>query len=139
NVVPHVEFGLNNGKLGIVMELAPGKTRWGTQKTELGGSFGKKLVALNEAGNKKGGAEKTKFDKYLRDLRNQIGGKIVFDGNKAFVEKTIPNPVDYKNPNVRRELIKLQWLDGINAQGDRHGGNYLVHVDENGNAVVTGI
>ena len=29
---------------------------------------------------------------------------------------------------VRRELTKLQILDAIVGQGDRHGGNYFVHI-----------
>ena len=32
------------------------------------------------------------------------------------------------HPLVRRELTKLQILDAIVGQGDRHGGNYFVHI-----------
>jgi len=49
----------------------------------------------------------------------------------------------FAHPEVRRELTKLQLLDHLVGQGDRHGGNYFIHtwVDENGQtqARVSGI
>src|SRR5690606_13898519 len=37
-------------------------------------------------------------------------------------------------PEVRREITKLQLLDHLVGQGDRHAGNYFIHtyVDESG-------
>lgn len=37
-------------------------------------------------------------------------------------------PEHYANPEVRREITKLQLLDHLVGQGDRHGGNYFIHV-----------
>jgi hypothetical protein len=45
----------------------------------------------------------------------------------------------FGNPDVRREVTKLQLLDHLVGQGDRHGNNYFIHVDSNGKATVTGI
>jgi hypothetical protein len=49
----------------------------------------------------------------------------------------------FAHPEVRRELTKLQLLDHLVGQGDRHGGNYFIHtwVDESGQtqARVSGI
>jgi hypothetical protein len=42
-------------------------------------------------------------------------------------------------PDVMREVTKLQLLDHLTAQGDRHYENYFVHVDGNNRAKVTGI
>jgi len=136
-VVPQVQFGLNNGELGIVMEMAPGQTRWTQKKTEITGSEGNALLDMKALADKSA-VEKQRLDAHLAALKKQ-GIKVVFDDGKVYTEKTVGNPINYKNGNVRRGLVELQWLDGINAQGDRHGGNYLVHVDAKGNAIVTGI
>jgi hypothetical protein len=42
-------------------------------------------------------------------------------------------------PQVLREVTKLQLLDHLTAQGDRHSSNYFVHVDAKGGIKVTGI
>lgn len=44
-----------------------------------------------------------------------------------------------KNGEVRRQLVMLQILDEIVGQGDRHGGNYFIHVDPKGKVTVKGI
>ncbi len=42
--------------------------------------------------------------------------------------------------NLMRELNKLEWLDVITGQQDRHAANYLVDINpQNGEVVVTGI
>lgn len=45
----------------------------------------------------------------------------------------------YSDPQVRRELTKLQFLDHLCGQGDRHHNNYFIDRDENGKVTVTGI
>lgn len=45
----------------------------------------------------------------------------------------------FGEPGVQRELTKLQLLDHLVGQGDRHGGNYFIHSDGNGQVVVAGI
>jgi hypothetical protein len=45
----------------------------------------------------------------------------------------------FNNPDVRREITKLQMLDHLVGQGDRHCNNYFISVDSNGNVTVTGI
>jgi hypothetical protein len=42
-------------------------------------------------------------------------------------------------PDVAREVTKLQLLDHLTGQGDRHRNNYFVNVEPNGRAKVTGI
>lgn len=41
-------------------------------------------------------------------------------------------PEIFNDPVVRRELTKLQWLDGLTAQVDRHPGNYIIETDSGG-------
>jgi len=46
----------------------------------------------------------------------------------------------YKDPDVRRELTKLQLLDALTGQGDRHCGNDFIHKDPStGKVTVRGI
>ncbi len=57
-------------------------------------------------------------------------------GKEAYFLK----PASFKRPDVLRELTKLQLLDHLTAQCDRHRGNYFVHIDSQTNKVhVTGI
>ncbi len=77
DVCVKTDFALHHGKLGIVMELAPGRTA------------------------------------------NSVMG---LDGDPAIAQ---------------RELTKLQLLDSLTGQGDRHRGNYMVEYDKNRN--ITGI
>lgn len=42
-------------------------------------------------------------------------------------------------PEVIREVTKLQLLDHLTGQGDRHADNYFVHVEQDGPVKVTGI
>lgn len=48
------------------------------------------------------------------------------------------DPSLFERGDVRREIVKLQLLDHLVGQGDRHCNNYFVSI-ENGKAVVTGI
>ncbi|MCW1838990.1 hypothetical protein [Prosthecomicrobium hirschii] len=46
----------------------------------------------------------------------------------------------FDNPEVRREIVKLQLLDHLVGQGDRHANNYFINVDKGtGKVTVTGI
>jgi len=42
-------------------------------------------------------------------------------------------------PEVCSEVTKLQLLDHLTGQGDRHAANYFIHIAPNGRAKVTGI
>ncbi|WCM92804.1 hypothetical protein M5C99_21075 [Acidovorax sp. NCPPB 2350] len=42
-------------------------------------------------------------------------------------------------PDVCAEVTKLQLLDHLTGQGDRHGNNFFIHVGPNGRTRVTGI
>jgi hypothetical protein len=50
------------------------------------------------------------------------------------------DPSLFDHPEVRRELTKLQLLDALVGQGDRHAKNYFIHKEEpDGPVTVTGI
>jgi hypothetical protein len=134
NVVPKVEFGIHNDQLGIVMELAPGKVRWASKEAV---TLPANIVDTLKLMQKNG--KDAEIRQFIESYGKSTGIQLRVDsfGVHGF---HMENPIRYDHPSVRRELVKLQWLDGINAQGDRHGGNYLVHLDEKtGQATVTGI
>lgn len=45
----------------------------------------------------------------------------------------------FKDPQVRQQLTRLQLLDALVGQGDRHSKNYFIHKSETGQVTVTGI
>jgi hypothetical protein len=49
------------------------------------------------------------------------------------------NPDLFRNAEVRRAITKLQLLDALTGQGDRHRGNYFIHIGPDGRVTVTGI
>ena len=52
---------------------------------------------------------------------------LVMEVAPGIAARTVPLHIDvFKHPGVRREITKLQLLDCLTAQGDRHGGNYFI-------------
>jgi hypothetical protein len=49
------------------------------------------------------------------------------------------DPALFNRADVRAEVTKLQLLDHLTGQGDRHGSNYFIDIGQNGKAKVTGI
>ncbi|NRO99430.1 hypothetical protein GWC77_26475 [Paraburkholderia sp. NMBU_R16] len=45
----------------------------------------------------------------------------------------------FGRPHVCAEVTKLQLLDHLTGQGDRHGNNYFINIEPDGRAKVTGI
>ena len=89
-----------------------------------------------------------------RDLADALGFDVVprteigtHGGQPVLVMERAPGntgeasgEADYSNPDVKRELTKLQLLDALTGQSDRHYGNYFIHVDKTtGAGRVTGI
>lgn len=49
------------------------------------------------------------------------------------------DPGLFKQANVCAEVTKLQLLDHLTGQGDRHAGNYFINIEPDGRAKVMGI
>jgi hypothetical protein len=49
------------------------------------------------------------------------------------------DPSILNRPDVCAEVTKLQLLDHLTGQGDRHGANYFISIEPSGRAKVTGI
>ena len=69
----------------------------------------------------------------------QLGLVMEFAPGRTGQSCTTAEPAVFDRAAVRRELTKLQLLDGLTAQGDRHPGNYFVDVGPGGRVRVAGI
>ncbi|MFC0220737.1 hypothetical protein ACFFJ7_20370 [Pseudochelatococcus lubricantis] len=65
----------------------------------------------------------------------QVGIMMEFASGKSAADQSVKT---LEHGNVRREMTKLQLVDAIVGQADRHGGNMMVHL-AGGNASVKGI
>jgi len=68
----------------------------------------------------------------LRDPSNWEAREVV---NQLRNMSTLPSV----RADLQRELSNLEWLDALSAQTDRHPGNYMVDVTDEGRVRITGI
>ncbi|MES2633062.1 MAG: hypothetical protein V4669_08825 [Pseudomonadota bacterium] len=123
NLVPDTQFATSkDGKLGIAMEFAHGTSpapnlRVNIEHTEAGKQI---LVALEE------------FSADDRaDLLAAAGCSLV-EGRLVQEQQFAVQELNYADPALRNALVKLQLLDALTAQGDRHPGNYVVQLSADG-------
>ncbi len=90
----------------------------------LGEALGFKVIAPTELGVVPGDSGMT-----LGLVMDRAGGKT---GNRT-------DPPLFLRGDVRAELVKLQILDLLCGQVDRHGGNYFIELPEGGQAQIRGI
>ena len=142
-LVPHTELHLHNGQLGTVSALAPGLS------PQLQGNF---KIPLNDLEVQYLKAHPEELDA-TRIAKGWKG--LELQGNQLLVANTfISDPknrsfdqpletvvqIDMGNPQLRKELTRLQWLDALTGQVDRHAHNYFVHRSpEDGQLHVTAI
>ena len=69
----------------------------------------------------------------------QLGLVMELAPGKAALDYKAEDNAVFELPEVRRDLTKLQLLDCLTAQGDRHAGNYFIDVRPDGGVRVTGI
>ncbi len=123
HLVPETRFGtLNDGKLGIAMEFAHGASPAANRKIDIHDSdAGKRLLAALD--------EFSEQDR--EDMLDAAGCK--FEAGRLVQEQQFGvQDLNYEDPALRCALIKLQLLDAVTAQGDRHPGNYVVELDSAG-------
>lgn len=127
NLVPETGFGILDGKLGVVMGFAPGVA-----------ATPKVLADISD----------TALGRQMQlQLDNVVAGlspEVLFQDELEFYQITLENgrffmmlphvvaDVNPDRPELRRDLVKLQLLDALCGQGDRHAGNYVVNRDQNG-------
>jgi hypothetical protein len=130
NVMPRTEFAIHAGRVGIVMEMAPGvqpmkSGNWEediTNSTTGRGLIKHQLVLQRSPETMKN---------YLKVLGlHSIKFETGFAGaTRVIVAHTMPQPEVakmYRDGVVRRNLVRLQIADFLEAQGDRHALNYFV-------------
>jgi hypothetical protein len=124
-VIPKTEFAVHRGKLGIVMEHVPGKPAgngWHIMDvtgTELGNKLLKKKEALANRDS----------ESYKSQLK-VLGLHSIFFPSADTVEVIYSKPRQhtvklYADMEVQWKLNRLQWLDVLTAQSDRHDGNII--------------
>ncbi|MEA3116897.1 MAG: hypothetical protein QOI13_167, partial [Paraburkholderia sp.] len=137
-VIPYTAFAVHNNKsgnieAGIIMEFAHGiPPAASLTNTEVTASeIGKDLL--------KNKAELLRDKNLMRTQCKLLGvDSIEFtQGDRVHVSHN-QSPVNLNNPIAKRKLIKLQILDFISQQVDRHSKNYIVDEDP-GSGVTTSI
>ena len=113
DVVSQATVGVHDGKFGLFMERAPGKTA--TEFDDVADDGLAAPVATTRDGVE---LEPVRLYRLLRE------------------EGLMPTA----QANLQRELCKLEWADMLCGQGDRHQSNYLVDINpETAEVRVTGI
>ncbi|MDQ5908200.1 MAG: hypothetical protein QG599_291 [Pseudomonadota bacterium] len=130
NLVPDTRIGMMDGKLGMVMSFAHGAaaiTHQEVDVTDLEGHCGAEAVRSAKEDIANGIGDQSGLDEVLTaySIRITEEGRLI-QSQPVVVEH------NFNDPALRRELVKLQLLDALTAQGDRHGGNYVVLQGEDG-------
>jgi len=120
-LVPETAFGTLDGKLGVVMDFARGASPSKNRTVDITDTdSGRNLKMLVE-----------RFPEQSQDLLEASQARIE-DGRVLATVQFGVTDFDFTDPSLRRELVKLQLLDALTAQGDRHPGNYVLELGANG-------
>lgn len=130
-VIPRTEYAVVDGKAGSVMALAPGVSPlFAGQQIRIGVSPETGGVLARNP---------TRLGALLRSwgLRSsQLQGATLVLSNAPPLPADQVQPagpshrvlMDFEHPVLRRELTRLQWVDILSGQVDRHSSNYIVVV-----------
>jgi len=118
SLVPETRYAVVEGELGIVMDFVHGAAPQMTVD----------IPASDE--------QKSVYDEIMRngdEEEKEIYGKQYAHKDGVLMYKLDASvDIDFNDKDLRRDLVKLQLLDALCGQGDRHGGNYIVQLDANG-------
>lgn len=121
-MMPEVKMTLQDGKVAIAMDLAPGKTPWQDP-----------WIPTDESDTLPPSDKDVTAGKYkLFDTTWKKKGRL-------YVEDLPFEEPPETSAKIQEQLMNLQWLDGLCGQGDRHAQNYLMDVSSTGEVRVTGI
>lgn len=91
------------------------------------------------------GCHKSKYGTFMKKVPGLIGADFA-DGKKVKgsltpedIKKLPPDKYGLVMGRILRQLNRLEWLDKLMGQGDRHIQNYLIDVKEDLTVTVTGI
>lgn len=125
-------FNVGAGETGVLMDAAKGGTikayNWDMpifdrSKVEKGnwGIVCSGLTYSQRAGRKE------KEEAIIREGRKHITNR------KLKAEKETDTTLKASDPNFQRDMSRLHIMDALSGNIDRHVGNFLVDIDENGN------
>lgn len=163
NNLVHCSFAMHNETIGMAMDEAPGRTSYHLVKQAVPDVvFDSVLDAVQQIDLAAvGHTRQRQFDDLEVNMSDYY--KVFWANpniqpevatfaelqNPANWERRIPtsgypellsNDVGgLKQANLQRELSNLEWLDGLSAQTDRHGLNFMTHGADDGSITVTGI
>lgn len=122
NIVPETRFGTLDGKLGMVMSFATGVQPTPMREVDITDEgFGQTILLTIQ----------TSPDQ-AQDMREAF--KAVVRDNRVYqLQPHSVTEINYENADLRRDMVKLQLLDALCGQGDRHGENYFIELDNDGN------
>lgn len=140
-VIPRTEMVVHGGKVGTVMGLAKGLSPQSVGNLSLPlqphiARYLREHPETLQAYVRSEGFAAGELDGDTLKVANaavvavfdEEGAPIVVDGKAltSVQERDGIVGMDYTDPVLRRELTKLQWLDALTGQVDRHGQNYFV-------------
>jgi len=148
-VIPVTKLVTRDGEIGSVMGLAPGTSPMvtGTVRLQVEPATAARLAAspdlLREFAMSKGfSGASVDTEKHVIKLENVLMQPSSKDLDERGDPLRKPTDMDgfvafnYADPVLRRDLTKLQWLDCLTGQVDRHGHNYFVETDPAGTTVL---
>ncbi|MCF8161175.1 MAG: hypothetical protein K9J76_10755 [Polaromonas sp.] len=163
NNLVHTSFALHNETIGMVMDEAPGRTSYHHVKQAVPGlvfDFVKDAVQMMDAQYPQH-TRQARIAEVLNDMAEEY--KVVWNNASTRPEMAsdteLQNPANWaqrittsgypdllngdvgglKQANLQRGLSNLEWLDGLSAQTDRHGFNFMTGAKADGSITVTGI
>ncbi|MGN6578396.1 MAG: hypothetical protein ACTHJ1_00200 [Bordetella sp.] len=90
--------------------------------------IGQRILALSTGTPQ----EQEKAQEILGKMLGRIEDGHVIQDLRITATRQRSDDVNFEDPVVRRELVKLQLLDALTAQGDRHQANYILRHDDQG-------
>ena len=122
NVLPETHMGTMDGRLGVTLDMVHGSTPARNRSVDItDDQLGQNLLQARDL------YEPEDFASMLEGTGCKLEGGRILQTQQFGV-----TDVDYSSPGLRSELVKLQLLDALTAQGDRHPGNYVVELDGEG-------
>ena len=119
------EMAVHNNTLGSVSARAEGKSPLGPDVADKSRPVPSDFLADAKSTYGKGGKD------WLSEYNEKSGAtKIVESKGKYFFAAGTFRNFDYSDPGLRRDLVRLQFMDSISGQLDRHAGNYFVHMED---------
>lgn len=142
DVIPQTHLVLNGADLGCILERAAGVSpmHTGNRQVPVSPEVAERLrddpALLKSFAMQKG---------YVDASLDGTTVQLIMESTTEALEGTVYqefdslNPVDFGNSALRRELTRLQWLDALTGQCDRHAHNYFVERTAQGGVHVRGI